>query len=74
MLLLIVNISLSSFYFGYIIIYLNVIDFDTVIKIFSIDMEKAQAEGFLTFCVPLGGLFGSLLSSYFIKNISRRYD
>jgi hypothetical protein len=51
---------------------MNVIEFDTIMNIFSIDMEKSKAEGFLTFCVPLGGLFGSLLSSYFIKNISRR--
>jgi hypothetical protein len=71
-LLLIINMSLSSFYFGYTIIYLNVIQFDTVMKIFNINMQKSQAEGFLTFCVPLGGLFGSFLSSYFISNISRK--
>lgn len=71
-LLLMINISLSSLYFGYTIIYLNVIDFATVMDIFGITMEKSQAQGFLTFCVPLGGLFGSLLSSYFLKNVSRR--
>lgn len=67
-----INISLSSLYFGYTIIYLNVIDFATVMDIFGITMERSQAQGFLTFCVPLGGLFGSLLSSYFLKNVSRR--
>jgi hypothetical protein len=71
-LLIIVVISLSSFYFGYTIIYLSVIDFYTVIDIFSIDMERKNAEGLLTFCVPLGGLIGAWASSYFINNISRR--
>jgi hypothetical protein len=71
-LMAIVNISLSAFYFGYTILYLSVIDFGTVIKIYGIEMEPSTAEGILTFCVPLGGLFGALSSSYFIRNLSRR--
>lgn len=64
--------SLSSFYFGYIIMYMSVIEFETIIAVFDIQMSKANAEGLLTFFVPLGGLIGSYLSSYFINNVSRR--
>ena len=42
-LLLISNISLSSFYFGYMIIYLTTIDFGVVMRVFSIDIERANA-------------------------------
>jgi hypothetical protein len=68
----IINVCLSAFYFGYMIIYLSVIDFDAIRKVFSIDMDPAVAEGLLTFCVPLGGLFGSYFSSFFISRLSRR--
>jgi len=70
--LIIANFSLSSFYFGYIIMYMSIIDFETITQVFGITMNKANAQGILTFFVPLGGLIGSFLSSYFINNISRR--
>ena len=70
--LIITNICLSSFYFGYTIIYLSVIDFKVIMKIYGIEMGKGDAEGLLTFCVPLGGCLGALASSYFIKKVSRR--
>jgi len=70
--LLIANVSLSSFYFGYTIIYLSVIDFTVVMDIYAIDISKSDAEGLLTFCVPLGGCLGALASSYFINKVSRR--
>lgn len=71
--LLVINFSLSSFYFGYTIIYVNVVSFSTIMDVFNVTMEKSKAEGLLTFCVPLGGLFGAFLSSEFISKISRRY-
>lgn len=67
------TIGLSSFYFGYTIIYLSVLDFGAVMRIFAIEMEEADAEGLLTFCVQLGGLFGSALSGCFIRRLSRMY-
>lgn len=55
------------------IIYLSVIDFAAIMQVFNINMDPALAEGLLTFCVPLGGLFGSYFSSFFITRLSRRY-
>lgn len=71
---IVANISLGSFYFGYTIIYLSVIDFDTIIIIFDIQISRNAALGMLTFCVPVGGLIGSFFSSYFIQHFSRRYN
>ena len=34
-------IALSSFYFGFSLIYFNVIDFDTIMTIFSIKMNRS---------------------------------
>lgn len=72
-LLVISNVSLSSFYFGYTIIYLSVLDFNLVIRIFDINISRSLAEGLITSCVPIGGLIGAYFSSYFIKHLSRRY-
>jgi hypothetical protein len=55
------------------IIYLSVIDFGVVMDIYGVQMDRADAEGLLTFCVPLGGFIGALCSSYFISKVSRRY-
>lgn len=71
--LVICNISLSSFYFGYTIIYLSVIDFQVVMNIFAIDLSRNFSEGLLTSCVPIGGLLGAYVSYYFIKSLSRKY-
>lgn len=71
--LIVINTSLSSFYFGYSLIYLSVIDFGVVMKQYKIDMNRPDAEGILTFCVPLGGILGAFCSSYFIHKATRRY-
>jgi len=39
----IINVCLSAFYFGYMIIYLSVIDFNAIMQVFSINMDPAVA-------------------------------
>lgn len=72
-LITIVNISLSAFYFGYMLLYLTIVDFATVVCAYDIEMDEDTALGVLTFCLPAGGLFGALSSSYFIRKLSSRY-
>ena len=36
--LLVINFSLSSLYFGYTIIYMNVVEFDTIMDVFDVTM------------------------------------
>lgn len=53
--------------------YISSIDFGTIINVYGITMAKDVAQGILVACIPVGGGFGALLSSYFIKKLSRRY-
>lgn len=70
--LIVWNIALSSFYFGYSIVYLGQIDTNTLKDVFSIDLSKGTTEGVLNGCIPIGALFGALSSSFFISRFSRR--
>jgi hypothetical protein len=66
------NIAISLFHFGYYLIYITQIPTDTLKEIYSIDLENGLTEGILNGCVPLGGLFGALGSSFFLEKYSRR--
>lgn len=70
--LIVWNIALSSFYFGYSVVYLGQIETPTLQNIFSIDLSRGTTEGVLNGCIPIGALFGALSSSYFINRFSRR--
>ena len=70
--LIILNISLSFFYFGYSIVYLGSIDIATLKKIYVTDISDGTASGVLNGCVPIGALFGALGSTFFIARFSRR--
>lgn len=66
------TISLSSFYFGYCMVYLGSIPIQTLKTIFGITLSDSVAQGLLNGCIPIGALFGSLSSSLFISKFSRR--
>lgn len=66
------NISLSFFYFGYVIVYLGSIDVAVLKRIYSIDLSESTASGILNGVIPIGALFGALSSSFFIARFSRR--
>lgn len=72
--LIAINISLSSFYFGYSVIYLATIPFPTIASIYHIHEDSAFALGILNGAISLGGLIGSLLSSVLLEHLSRRYS
>lgn len=71
--LMVLNICLSSFYFGYCVVYLGQIDPETLVKIFDIPLTPATASGVLNGCIPIGALLGALSSSVLIAKFSRRY-
>jgi len=70
--LIIWNISLSSFYFGYCIVYLGSIEIQTIKQVFGINVSDSVAEGLLNGCIPIGALVGALSSSLLISRFSRR--
>lgn len=71
--LIVLNISLSSFYFGYVIVYFGQLDIATIKDIFHIDLDETTAKGVLNGIIPVGALFGALGSSFLLKKLSRRY-
>ena len=73
LLVVVATFALGTFYFGYAIAYFSSIDFDTLVKVYSIDWDKPTAKGLLTGCVPIGGGIGALASDILIKRFSRRY-
>ena len=72
--MIVLNICLSSFYFGYCIVYLGQIDIEVLQKIFNIDLSSGTAAGILNGCIPIGALLGALSSSVLIARFSRRYQ
>ena len=70
--LIVINLSLSNFYFGYCLVYISTVDFDTVIKTFEVTMPTETARGVLTGCIPFGALFGALIGKKLIHVFSRR--
>jgi len=67
------NIALSSFYFGYVIVYFGQLDIKSIKTIFNIDLDETTAKGILNGCIPVGALAGALGSSFLLKILSRRY-
>jgi hypothetical protein len=70
--LIVFNITLSSFYFGYCLVYLGSTPTETYKDIYHITIEDSTTEGLLNGCIPVGALFGALGSSLLISRFSRR--
>lgn len=70
--LIVLNLSLSNFYFGYCLVYISTVDFSVVMKVFHVNMPFETARGVLTGCIPIGALFGALLGKKLIHWFSRR--
>lgn len=69
---MVLNLCFSSFYFGYALAYLGTFDFENIVPIFSITMDKETAQGLLNGCVPIGAGIGALSSSILLRKFSRR--
>ncbi len=73
MFLIAINISLSSFYFGYCVVYFGQLDNETILDIINFDdLDVNVAKGLLNGCIPIGALFGALFSSVLLKCFSRK--
>ena len=68
------NIALSSFYFGYCIVYFGQVKIEAIKEIFAFDVDLSIAKGLLNGCIPVGALFGALSSSILLAKFSRRYQ
>ena len=72
LILICLNIALSSTVFGYFLIYLGALPFETVTDIYKITLSKGLAQGLLNGCIPIGGFVGALFGSALISYFSRR--
>lgn len=74
LILMVLNIALSSFYYGYCMVYFAQMKIETMLDILNINsINKSLAGGLLNGVISIGALFGALLSSFLIKYFSRRY-
>ena len=69
---MVINLCLSPFYFGYSLAYLGSFDFDNIITIFGISMDKNLANGLIQGCIPIGGGIGALSSFLLLRYLSRK--
>lgn len=51
---------LSSFYFGYSLVYFNTISYSTLERIYHLDIDRGIGEGTLSGCNSFGAIFGSM--------------
>ena len=66
------TISLAAIYMGYNFVYLSIIDFAVVAKIYLIDFDLALAEGLFQAIMSAGGILGGIIPVYLIGKLSRR--
>lgn len=72
--LMVLNLALSTFYFGYVVVYFGQLDTPTMLDILDFHgLNVNIANGLLNGCVPVGAPFGAFLSSILLKQFSRRY-
>ena len=68
------TLNISTFYFGYSMIYFGSIPIETARQVYHISVNPAIASGFINGCVPVGAFFGAVLNSVVLVNkLSRRY-
>lgn len=70
--LMVLNICMSPFYFGYGIAYFGTFDYKVIREIFKVTLKDDVAEGLLQGCVPIGAGLGALGSFLVLKYFSRK--
>lgn len=70
--MIVLNLSLSNFYFGYCLVYISTVDFHLVMDVWNVPFDLEIGRGILTGCIPIGALFGALLGKKLIHVLSRR--
>lgn len=68
---LVLNICLSSFYFGYMMSYFNSIRIQHLSIVFQLSDRHAVEQGFYTGLLPISAAIGTIVSAWMIKGLSR---
>lgn len=73
-LLITINIALSSFYFGYHNNCFATLNIETMIDIYSIPLSPSTASGFINGIIPFFSILGAVITYYLVTKISRRVN
>jgi hypothetical protein len=65
-------LCLTTFYFGYSLVYISVLSDNTLTDIYGSDFNQPIAKGFLIGSLTIGAMFGSFFSIFLIPLMSRR--
>lgn len=69
---MVINVGLSSFYFGFSLAYFNAINFDDIVQIYQLQgFDRSMTQGWITGCISAAACLGALISTYLINNFSR---
>jgi hypothetical protein len=63
-----IHSRLHGCFFGH----LGSLPIDTIIRVYSVDINKAVAQGLLNGCIPIGALVGAVSSAFIIQRFSRK--
>jgi hypothetical protein len=70
---MVLNIALSSFYYGYCMVYFAQMKIDTMLEILKFkEIDSNFAGGLLNGAISIGAFFGAISSSFLITHFSRR--
>lgn len=67
------TLCLSGFYFGFTLILISAVDFETIAAVYNIDFDISVAQGLFQGVTPIGGAIGAVSSAYFVSIFSRKY-
>jgi riboflavin transporter FmnP len=73
LILMICNIALSSFYFGYLNNYFSTLPIETMVAVYHIPLSLGAASGIVNGIAPFSSIIGAAATFQFITQISRRY-
>lgn len=71
---MVVFYNLSSFYFGYAVVYLNTMPYSTIHDLFDIPFSLSSGEGLLSGIISIGGIFGAIMEEPIIFFFSRKHS
>jgi hypothetical protein len=73
LIMMVLNIALSSFYYGYCMVYFAQMKIDTMLEILKFkEIDSNFAGGLLNGAISIGAFFGAISSSFLITHFSRR--
>jgi hypothetical protein len=70
--LIVCNIALSTFYYGYLNNSFSTLNIVTMIQIFQIPLSPGTALGVVNGIIPLSSIVGAAINYHFVTKLSRR--